>query len=425
MSKLDFSDLEREIKDTVKSALDSIDIDINNLKQDFNNKAEDTINEVKETVKTKSQKFNDKMNDKSQKFNDKIKNKSEKFNDKMKYKVQNQYKNITDVVTKDQKGMQKYISKKPVGRVSGVIYMSLGITGSVLFGVQTAVYAAFISVLGKFLIANLVGLGVVASFFIISMIMTFKGISLRKRVRRFRKYISCLGNNSYCNIEKLAKVIGEKEKFVVKDLRKMIELGMFTQGHLDDNNTLLMISNEVYDNYLEAQEAYNRRKEEELINEKKEQEEEKINDPEDEQLKSTLEIGKNYIKQINKLNDAIHEEKISAKLGRLQNIVGQILSFVENNPKKLSAVSKFIRHYLPMTLKLISTYKELNDQAVQGENIKKSKVEIENTIDTVNNAFEKLLDDLFEDVALDISTDISVLQTLFTQEGLTKNDFKK
>ncbi|GFP74502.1 5-bromo-4-chloroindolyl phosphate hydrolysis family protein [Clostridium fungisolvens] len=425
MSKLDFSDLEREIKDTVKSALDSIDIDINNLKQDFNNKAEDTINEVKENVKTKSQKFNDKMNDKAQKFNDKMKNKSEKFNDKMKYKVQNQYKNVTDIVTKDQKEMQKYISKKPVGRVSGVVYMTLGITGSVLFGVQTAVYAAFISVLGKFLIANLVGLGVVASFFIISMIMTFKGISLRKRVRRFRKYISCLGSNSYCNIEKLAKVIGEKERFVIKDLRKMIELGMFTQGHLDDNNTLLMISNEVYDNYLEAQKAYKRRKEEELRNEKKEQEEEKINDLQDEQLKSTLEIGNNYIEQIKKLNDAIHEEKISTKLGRLQDIVGQILSFVENNPKKLPAVSKFIRHYLPMTIKLISTYNELNDQAVQGENIKKSKVEIENTIDTVNDAFEKLLDDLFEDVALDISTDISVLQTLFTQEGLTKNDFKK
>lgn len=425
MSKLDFSDLEREIKDTVKSALDSIDIDINNLKQDFNNKAEDTINEVKETVKTKSQKFNDKMNDKAQKFNDKMKNKSEKFNDKMKYRVQNQYKNVTDIVTKDQKEMQKYISKKPVGRVSGVVYMTLGITGSVLFGVQTAVYAAFISVLGKFLIANLVGLGLLSSFFIISMIMTFKGISLRKRVRRFRKYISCLGNNSYCNIEKLAKVIGEKEKFVIKDLRKMIELGMFTQGHLDDNNTLLMISNEVYDNYLEAQEAYKRRKEDELRNEKKEQEEEKTNDLQDEQLKSTLEIGNNYIEQIKKLNDAIHEERISTKLGRLQDIVGQILSFVENNPKKLSAVSKFIRHYLPMTLKLISTYKELNDQAVQGENIKKSKVEIENTIDTVNDAFEKLLDDLFEDVALDISTDISVLQTLFTQEGLTKNDFKK
>ena len=35
------------------------------------------------------------------------------------------------------------------------------------------------------------------------------------------------------------------------------------------------------------------------------------------------------------------------------------------------------------------------------------------------------LDDLFEDMAMDISTDISVLKTLFKQEGLTEeNDFE-
>lgn len=78
-----------------------------------------------------------------------------------------------------------------------------------------------------------------------------------------------------------------------------------------------------------------------------------------------------------------------------------------------------------MTLKLLNAYKELNEQPVQGDNIRNAKNEIEKTLDTINNAFEKLLDDLFEEIALDISTDISVLETLFTQEGLKKDDFKK
>ena len=42
----------------------------------------------------------------------------------------------------------------------------------------------------------------------------------------------------------------------------------------------------------------------------------------------------------------------------------------------------------------------------------------------LNKAFENLLDDLFEDIRLDISTDISVLKTLFKQEGLDEEDFK-
>ncbi|MGL5692795.1 MAG: 5-bromo-4-chloroindolyl phosphate hydrolysis family protein [Peptostreptococcaceae bacterium] len=93
--------------------------------------------------------------------------------------------------------------------------------------------------------------------------------------------------------------------------------------------------------------------------------------------------------------------------------------------KKIQEVNKFINHYLPITIKLINSYKELNNQLVQGDNIKNAKSEIEKSIDLINNAFENLLDDLFEDVVLDISTDISVLKTLFKQEGLTEEDFKK
>ena len=136
-------------------------------------------------------------------------------------------------------------------------------------------------------------------------------------------------------------------------------------------------------------------------------------------------MGRNYIDQIKSVNDAIPEEEISNKLYRLENIVTQILDYIENNPKKLSEVNKFTNHYLPITLKLVNSYKELNDQLVQGDNIKNAKNEIEKSIDFINTAFEKLLDDLFEEVALDISTDISVLETLFTQEGLTKKDFEK
>ena len=72
-----------------------------------------------------------------------------------------------------------------------------------------------------------------------------------------------------------------------------------------------------------------------------------------------------------------HEEEISIKLYRLENIVSQILNYVENNPKKLPEVNKFTNHYLPITLKLVNAYKELNDQPVQGDNIKSAKNEIE------------------------------------------------
>ena len=52
------------------------------------------------------------------------------------------------------------------------------------------------------------------------------------------------------------------------------------------------------------------------------------------------------------------------------------------------------------------------------------KKEIEDTLDTLNDAFAKLLDSVFQDTAWDVSSDISVLHTLLAQEGLKDSDFK-
>ena len=46
------------------------------------------------------------------------------------------------------------------------------------------------------------------------------------------------------------------------------------------------------------------------------------------------------------------------------------------------------------------------------------------SLDTINDAFETLLDSFFQDTAWDISSDISALQTMMARDGLTgRRDF--
>ncbi|EKQ55518.1 MULTISPECIES: 5-bromo-4-chloroindolyl phosphate hydrolysis family protein [unclassified Clostridium] len=399
MGKRDFSDLEDQIRDTVKSALDAIDFA--GIKKDINDKAEDTINEVKV----------------------KIKNKSRHYNREMREKIKKQYRNSNNIIAKNENKVQKYFVKRPPGSVSGILYIVFGSILSGALGILLIACSIIISLWGASSIFNFISLGVLFSFFAGSMSITLRGISLRNRIQRFRQYTKLLSSHNYCSIEELAAVIKKKNKFVIKDLRKMMDLEMFTQAHIDEKQTYFMLTDEVYENYSNSQEAMKKRNEDE----RRRQEElnKEMNDPVQRELRDTIEMGRNYIEQIKAVNDAIPKEEISSKLLRLQNVVGQIFKHIENNPKKLSEASKFVNHYLPMSLKLVNSYKELNDQPVQGDNIKRAKNEIEKAIDSINAAFEKLLDDLFEEIALDISTDISVLETLFTQEGLTKNDFDK
>ena len=52
-----------------------------------------------------------------------------------------------------------------------------------------------------------------------------------------------------------------------------------------------------------------------------------------------------------------------------------------------------------------------------------AKEEIEKTMDTINEAFEKLLDDLYQNAAFEASADARVLKTVLAQDGYMKSDF--
>ena len=79
------------------------------------------------------------------------------------------------------------------------------------------------------------------------------GTSRLGRLGRFQKYIRALGDHTYCNFQKLAQAAGKNEKFVKKDISRMIEKGWFLEGHVDAEETCLITSNETYQQYLETQ----------------------------------------------------------------------------------------------------------------------------------------------------------------------------
>ena len=129
------------------------------------------------------------------------------------------------------------------------------------------------------------------------------------------------------------------------------------------------------------------------------------------------------IRRIRESNDRIEGEEVSAKMDRLEQIAEKIFEQVQEHREKLPDIRKLMNYYLPTTLKLLDAYEEFDSQPVQGENIKTAKQQIEQTLDTINIAFENLLDKLFTDEVLDVSSDISVLETMLKQEGLTGSEF--
>lgn len=263
-----------------------------------------------------------------------------------------------------------------------------------------------------------IGAGAFGLFTLIFVLMAMIGTRMAGSVSRFRKYVKLLGNREYCDVKELAQKTGRPVKSIVKELKKMIKKGWFCQGHLDEQESCLIVSDRAYHQYTELIERTRREKaEQETAAQKRQQEYSKLS-PE---VQKVIEAGDEYVKKIREANDAIPGEEISAKIYRMETLVDRIFDRVEQKPDTVDDIRKLMEYYLPTTIKLLEAYEELDAQPVQGENIITSKQEIEKTLDTLNAAFEKLLDDLFQDTAWDLSSDISVLNTMLAQEGLTED----
>ena len=243
------------------------------------------------------------------------------------------------------------------------------------------------------------------------------GAKTRKMVKRFKAYKRTLGQKTHCSVDNLAYTVGKKKEFVQKDLRQMISKGFFLEGHLDKDENTLIVSHETYHYYERCGQQY-----EEI---KKQSVAQKAQGSRDPQVQDVLDRGSAFVAQIRRCNDDIPGEEISEKISRIELLIQRIFNRAEAHPEIIPDLKKLMDYYLPMTVKLLNAYADMDAQPVQGETIESSKREIEATLDTLNAAFEKLLDDLFEDTALDVSSDISVLNTLLAQEGLTEDELLK
>lgn len=140
--------------------------------------------------------------------------------------------------------------------------------------------------------------------------------------------------------------------------------------------------------------------------------------------KSELDImvgeGMDAVNRLHKLNDDIPGEVISAKLDLLEDLLKQIFNRVSEHPEQMDRMHKLMDYYLPTMLKLVEAYAEYDKVSTPGKELIQAKSEIENTLDTINEAFVQLLNNLFQDSVWDVTSDAQVLTTMLTQEGLAQ-----
>lgn len=310
---------------------------------------------------------------------------------------------------------QDLYEKYPSGKTAGILMTAGGFTGMVIFGILTLVFA----VIG--LASSLVAAPGVIVFGILALLSLWLGVKGVKKIgflNRYRKYVRVLKNQVYIPIKALAQHVGRNVEDTTRDLKKMIDQKLLFHAHVDENEHYLIMTDEAWQEYMQAK----------LNVAAREQEAKAAKQAEEglpEECRKLIRQGSDYITFIHRANDKIPDEQISDKLSQMENVVTRIFEVVRERPEVAPELDKLMSYYLPTTKKLLNAYMELDKQPIEGQNIANTKMEIGATIDTLNVAFEKLLDGLFEDKAWDISSDISVLNTVLAQDGLKEDELQK
>ena len=394
-----WGDIGEKIRDTVQNAVDSKDF------KELNETIGKVINVAFKSAK------------------DSVNTAAERNSTKRRWQqVTNEENRYHNVVAFQNEDSTVLYARRPRGSISGVISSALGFSALGIFAISALSFlVAGLSTIGTARIGFMMVAGLMTIFGTAGLVVGLKGTSTLKRIQRFRQYVQLMGNHEYIAIQDLADKAGKSRSYVLKDLQEMIQQGMFLNGHIDSQKTHLITSDEAYEQYNLMQKGI---ADKQAADEVARQEANRLaaNPKLTEECRKIISEGKAYIAHIKQCNDDIPDEEFSNKLERLEEIMKRIFIQLEKQPQEAPELHKFMNYYLPTTTKLIDAYRDIDEHKLQGDNIQSTKREIEDTLDTINDAFEKLFDRFFQDTAWDISSDISVMKTMLKQEGLTEDD---
>lgn len=421
MSNRDWEQFGNDILKTVQEAIESCNYD------KLNQNVGDAVNQVVDSVTKNVKHMADTMNQKTVNKAGGAPYDTPQYGQKNAADIQKANKQRPDFLLK-----RKELIRMP-SKAGGILLSVFGFAGAA-FCILLSIVALFASIVaGKLALPIMSLYTIIIVALILCLSIGFWGSSMTGRINRFKRYVKEVGQAEFCKISDMAKRIRKDEKYVIKDLEKMIKKGWFVEGHLDKQKTCLIVTNQMYEQYQQLEqrsevqriEAEKKRQQSENEQRKAQEAQELYRKTLSPEVQKVIEQGDAYVKKIRECNDAIPGVEISAKIDRMEMIVDKIFDRVEQNPQSVKDIRKLMEYYLPTTVKLLEAYAEMDAQPVGGENIETAKKEIEATLDTLNSAFEKLLDSLFQKKAWDVSSDISVLNTMLAQEGLKEDGLKK
>lgn len=141
-------------------------------------------------------------------------------------------------------------------------------------------------------------------------------------------------------------------------------------------------------------------------------------------LYKVLENAKKQNKRIIEAKSYIDNDEIKAYLTSINDSTSKIIKTIEKKPKKIKNIDNFFDYYLPITVKIINRYDEIENNNLSSKDSKKFMTSTINMLASIDKAFRNILNNLYQKEIIDIDAEMKVFSSMLKADGFNENELE-
>ena len=134
-------------------------------------------------------------------------------------------------------------------------------------------------------------------------------------------------------------------------------------------------------------------------------------------LYNVLNKAKSNNAQIYSIINKVENKDLRKNISELHETASKIIDTVSKKPEKLQKAKTFFEYYLPVTLKILTKYDDIENQELDDEEIKKFMKNTEDMISKIEKAFKAQLANVYQSDIIDTDAEIKVFGQMLNAEG--------
>ena len=128
--------------------------------------------------------------------------------------------------------------------------------------------------------------------------------------------------------------------------------------------------------------------------------------------------------KISNISKQLEDEQLVKNVNKICETSNKIIETISKNPSKIGQAHNFLNYYLPVTIKILNRYDEIENQKLNTQESEKFMKSVQEMTAKIKDAFNEQLNNMYQSEMIDTDAEIKVFETMLKSDGFL-DEFEK